>query len=316
MASSSAGATFLSRQNAAVPSGIQRDHDGRRLLQETPLEIYAVTGTRPNYLWRKWATAVWLRKQEAALALFTGGAHALIERPGRARISVEFFCASRRRARALQEIFGGTVTRLPSDWEARFFAAHKTKPLRIGRRLTIRSELGPVSETPLLLIPAGAAFGTGEHATTAMSLRLLEQVTRSSPPGWRMLDAGTGSGILALAGKRFGAGNVLAIENDPLALRTAKFNAGANRIHGIDFRVADVKEVAGRFDLITANLFSELLIRVFPRFRRCLRSDGRLILSGVLRRQELELRRALRSNGFRVLETRRRRKWIALLSSL
>src|SRR5207244_8103824 len=61
---------------------------------------------------------------------------------------------------------------------------------------------------PLLVIPASAAFGTGGHATTAMSLRLLERLTRKWEKGWSLADLGTGSGILALAAKRFGAGRV------------------------------------------------------------------------------------------------------------
>ncbi len=146
----------------------------------------------------------------------------------------------------------------------------------------------------MLIIPAGAAFGTGEHATTAMSLRLLERVTRGRPAGWRMLDAGTGSGILALAARRFGAGEVVAVDNDPRAIKTARANARSNHIRGLEFVVGDVrKQVRGKFDLIAANLYSELLAAVLPRFRRGLREDGRLILSGVLRRQERGIARGL-----------------------
>ena len=166
-----------------------------------------------------------------------------------------------------------------------------------------------------LLIPAAAAFGTGGHATTAMSLRLLERVSRPLAPGWRMLDAGTGSGILALAAARFSAGRVLAIDNDPRAVATARENAARNDIATVRFGLADVqKPINGAFDIVVANLYSELLIAVLPRFRRCLAPNGHLILSGFLRQQEPGLTRALRASGFRILETRRRGKWIALLA--
>src|SRR5213079_2251151 len=92
-----------------------------------------------------------------------------------------------------------------------------------------------------LIIPAGVAFGTGEHATTAMSLRLLEKLTRRWKPGWSIVDLGTGSGILALAGKRFGANRVIGIDNDPTAIATAKENARLNKIDNVDFRVTDVR---------------------------------------------------------------------------
>lgn len=276
-----------------------------------------MTRATPNYLWRKLTTVEWLRRNESTLADATGGTHALIERPGRQRIGVECFCDHRTVALELAARFGGTVLRLPTNWEAQFLAAHQTRPLRVGRRLTIRSEPDAGSGTAMLVIPAGAAFGTGDHATTAMSLRFLEEVTRELPRRWMMLDAGTGSGILALAGRRFGAGIVVAVDNDPNAIRTARENARANRIRGVKFVTGDIaKHTRGSFDIITANLYSELLRAVLPRFRRCLRKDGRLILSGVLRVQEPALRRALRANGFRVREVRRRGKWIALLCRL
>jgi ribosomal protein L11 methyltransferase len=131
-----------------------------------------------------------------------------------------------------------------------------------------------------------------------------------------MLDAGTGSGILALAGRRFGAGDVIAIDNDPLAIKTAKWNSRQNGIRGVKFLVGDVREISAEgYDIITANLYSELLRETLPRFRRSLRADGRLILSGVLRAQEPGLVRALHRDGFQVCETRRRGKWIALVAA-
>src|SRR5256885_576827 len=79
-----------------------------------------------------------------------------------------------------------------------------------------------------------------ENATTAMSLRLLEKLSRNCSPGWSIVDLGTGSGILALAAKRLGATRVIGIDNDPIAISTAKQNAQLNKIRGVHFRVADI----------------------------------------------------------------------------
>lgn len=131
-----------------------------------------------------------------------------------------------------------------------------------------------------------------------------------------MLDAGTGSGILALAAKCFDAAQVVAIDNDPTAISTARSNAKANGIRGVKFVVGDVgQNVDGRFEVIAANLYSELLVALFPQFRVSLSARGHLILSGVLRRQEPEVVRALRANRFRIDEARRCGKWIALRCS-
>ena len=132
-----------------------------------------------------------------------------------------------------------------------------------------------------------------------------------------MLDAGTGSGILAIAGSYLGAKKILAIDNDPIATSIARRNARANGARNIEFRTGDVlkEKLAGRFELITANLFSGILITVLPILSRHLARNGRLILSGVLRAQEPVLNHALRRNGFAASEIRRRGKWIALLAS-
>jgi ribosomal protein L11 methyltransferase len=166
---------------------------------------------------------------------------------------------------------------------------------------------------PLLVIPASAAFGTGEHATTAMSLRLLERLTRKWNDGWSLADLGTGSGILALAAKRFGAGRVTGIDIDPKAVSIAKANARLNKIDNVDFRLGDLRKwkPIGAKDIVTANLYSKLLIKILPKLKRC----NWLILSGVLRRQENELLRVLRRSHFEIVNVKRRGKWIAVLAN-
>ncbi len=279
--------------------------------------------TAQTYIWQKSVGLGWLFQNEAHLAELTAGSFTIIERPGRKRMMVESACSSRAAADRLVRIFGGQREMLPRDWLDRFRRGNATKPLRIGNRLVITNEEDPCARrepgrqapSHFLSIPAGAAFGTGEHATTAMSLRLLERVTRGLAPGWRMLDAGTGSGILALAAARFGAQSIVAIDNDPMAISAARQNARVNGIRTVRFVLGDAKQsVNGRFDIVTANLFSELLAEMLPKFSRCLAPDGWLILSGVLCQQEAGLARSLRSNGFRIQETRRRGKWIALLA--
>ncbi|MDQ6809495.1 MAG: 50S ribosomal protein L11 methyltransferase [Verrucomicrobiota bacterium] len=269
-------------------------------------------------VWRKVAGPSWLQEHAAALARATDGSYATIERPGHARLTIECFCARLAEATTLQRRLGGTIERVAAGWLERSAETHLHKPIRIGRRLVIVADRAQVKmdATPnALVIPAAAAFGTGDHATTAMSLRLLEQFSRGMSPGWDALDLGTGSGILALAARRFGASEAIGIDNDARAVRTAQENARINRIKGVRFRLGDALKVIGprRFDLITANLFSELLIRAAPVLQQQLRAGGVLIVSGILRTQEQDVAKALRRHGFRVLKVRRRGKWIAML---
>jgi ribosomal protein L11 methyltransferase len=209
-----------------------------------------------------------------------------------------------------------TIEKLRVDWLEHFAKQSSAKPLRIGSRLIV-CRTSKVESAKTIVIPAEAAFGTGDHATTAMSLRMLERITRKRADDWSMLDAGTGSGLLAIAGSCFGAKRIVAIDNDPIAVSTAQRNARRNRTPNIEFRTGDVlkQKIGGKFDVITANLFSEILIAALPIWSRRLTNDGRLILSGVLRSQERTLVTALDRNGFRAEEIKRRGRWIAILAS-
>jgi ribosomal protein L11 methyltransferase len=281
------------------------------------------SGRRQNHsmhLWRKRTKTRWWQLRSEDLTGRFRDSLAVIERPGAERVTLEISCERGAEARKLLREFGGSIERLQRDWLQHFAKQAQAKPLRIGSRLVIwrapekkRAQSGTSKARPLV-IPAEAAFGTGEHATTAMSLRFLERITRPFQPGWAMLDAGTGSGILALAGSYFGAGRVFAIDNDALACTTAKRNARANGVRNIEFVTGDVlkEKLTGRFDVITANLFSEILMEALPVWSRRIAPRGHLILSGVLRSQEAGIVRALRRHRFSVAEVHRRGKWIAL----
>jgi ribosomal protein L11 methyltransferase len=270
------------------------------------------------YIWRKFAAADWVRIRSGKLGQRYATLLAITERPGKAGALLEISCRTEKEARQLVREFGGSAKKLPGDWLANFARQARTKPLRIGSRLIIRSARGSSrkQKASTIIIPAETAFGTGGHATTAMCLRLLERVTRKRPAGWSLLDAGTGSGILAIAGGRLGAARVLAIDNDPLACAVAKRNAHTNGVRNIEFRTGDIlkQKLTAKFDIITANLFSEILISALPKWTRHLTGTGYLILSGVLRSQERALAGALRQSGFAIQETRRRGKWIAVLA--
>jgi len=266
------------------------------------------------YLWRKAADPCWLNARGEILEERARGGLVVISRPGRKRLQLEIACDSRRESQRFIREFGGRVEKLPRDWLKRFARQERTEPLRIGRRLVVTSspiKREAVSFPYSLIVPAGAAFGTGEHATTAMSLRLLEEVTRRRKPQF-VVDLGTGSGILALAASCFGAKRVVAVDIDPIAIATAETNARLNKIENVDFQLADVRSwnSARRIDIATANLFSKLLIQILPKLKR----SSCLILSGVLRTQEKEFVRALRCHKINPVEVRRRGKWIAVLA--
>jgi ribosomal protein L11 methyltransferase len=272
------------------------------------------------HLWRKLAESGWLNAHENILQARSRGRLVIISRPGRKRLQLEIACSSLNESRKLVEEFGGRTEKWPRDWQKRFADLHESKPLKIGKRLLVSNEgeaLPPRQfqhkRRSRILVPASAAFGTGEHATTAMSLRFLECLTRKWKDGWSLADLGTGSGILALAAKRLGARRVIGIDNDRKAISIAKANARLNKIDNVDFHLGDLRKwkPTGARDIIAANLYSELLIEVLPKLKRC----TWLILSGVLRTQESEFLRVLRRNNIEIVNAKRRGKWIAVLAN-
>ena len=263
-------------------------------------------------VWQRQASAAWVAANESLLEIIAGTRLAIIQRPDHARRLVQVICQRRADAEKLQHDFGGGIASLP---DGRFQISSSRTSIRVGRRLEIVSEPTPgIEKRSQLIIPAADAFGTGEHSTTAMSLRLLEETTRKFSPGGRLLDAGTGTGILALAARRLGAAEALGLDNDPRAIATARRNARLNRIGRVKFMVGDIlrfKPVA-RYEIVTANLFSELLIAALPKFRQALRPRGSIILSGILREQAPDVIAALPRVGFEVKTKRCRGKWVAL----
>ena len=270
------------------------------------------------YLWRKRAEVQWFKAHEDLLEDRADGQLVVVRKPARKRLEMEIVCRSRGDSSALLKEFGGRVEALPRNWLKRFARAD-SKPIKIAKRLvvsnvggTLASRLSRHTGRSHIVIPASLAFGTGEHATTAMSLRLLEQLTRCWNPGWSLADLGSGSGILALAAKHFGAGQVIGIDNDPAAISVAKSNARLNKIHGVTFQLGDVLKwnPTQKNDVITANLYSDLLIEILPK----LRGGGWLILSGILRSQRNELLAALQRSHFEEISIKQRGKWIAILA--
>ena len=252
------------------------------------------------YLWQRRASQQWWSENESGVRAAAGDQLVIIDQAGHKQLQLEIACKLREQARDLTKKFGGRVKKLPHDWLNRFFRQQKARPIEMRDQK--------------LIIPAAAAFGTGEHATTAMSLRLLEKLTREWRPGWSIVDLGTGSGILALAARCFGAKHVIGIDNDPVAIATAKENARLNKIRAVQFRIADVRRwrSSRQIDIVTANLFSELLIKVLPK----LKAARWMILSGILRNQERDVTRALRRHKIDVVQVRRRGKWVAILAAV
>jgi len=167
----------------------------------------------------------------------------------------------------------------------------------------------------ILRVRFGQAFGTGEHVTTQACLRLLAAHLRA---GERVIDLGTGSGILAMAASRLGAGRVLAVDDDPAALAVARTNLEANGLKGrVAFVLSDAAAacVHGPFDLALVNIGATTIETLLPDLARALAPRGRAILAGFLIEDEDRLLRAAAGHGLLLRARRRDRPWSAMVLS-
>ena len=165
-----------------------------------------------------------------------------------------------------------------------------------------------------IILDAGQAFGTGTHPTTQMCLLELQAHLAG---GDRVLDVGTGSGILAIAAARLGAGRVVAIDVNPHACRVARTNVGRNGLDRVVTVVAGTPEILGRaggFDLVLANLNSAGDAKSWlPTLSRFCRSGGKIILSGLQTPGEGAVVTALRDANLHPLDRRAQGGWITFV---
>ncbi|MDX2226303.1 MAG: 50S ribosomal protein L11 methyltransferase [Verrucomicrobiae bacterium] len=271
--------------------------------------------------WRKISGTRTLDALTAQLAHIDPQRLILSQNPPSRVIRVEVYPESRSAGLALVRKFGGKLLELtPRTWWAP--QEPRAEPLRIGTKIIVvvseeqrRVWHQKFPSRPILNIPASLAFGTGEHATTAMMLRLLGQV-----PDWeqkRFLDIGTGTGILALAARALGCRDIEAFDNDPRAIRVARENDRLNpgprrtRIPWQRLSVADFKP-RKKFDVVAANLFSDLLIAHHKRLIRALKPGGQLLLSGIFRDHVPLVLPCYRRAGLTLLTQRMQGRWCAL----
>jgi len=185
--------------------------------------------------------------------------------------------------------------------------------MEIGRRLAIVPgwESYDTKRIAITMDP-GMAFGTGTHETTSLCLEALDELVQG---GERVLDIGTGSGILAIAALKLGAGAAEGVDIDPMCVRTAGENAARNGVSD-RFRVlvGDLSDQAsGQYAIITANIVASAIIALSPNVPALLAQGGWFIASGIIDERKEEVCAALAAAGLTVAEAREKRGWVCLL---
>jgi len=162
------------------------------------------------------------------------------------------------------------------------------KPIRVSRNIVIKptwERYSPSSRDIVVEIDPGMAFGTGQHASTRMCLGAIEDLLLKDRtfPRWRMLDVGTGTGILGIAGAKLGADRVVCVDTDKKAVEIARENSEINEVcDRVEIRNKDVQSIHEPFELIVANLTAKILLKVRSHLLSLLQRNGYLIISGLI----------------------------------
>lgn len=209
---------------------------------------------------------------------------------------------------ALQSRFGCTPIEKRVSQERDWFAYLHLKPFEIAPNVWVDPTHRFKKNAVIIKMKPSAAFGTGDHPTTKLVARLMYNYLRSKDS---VLDVGCGTGILAIIAKKLGARRVVAVDNDPTAVEIAKRFSRINRVK-IDVRLSNLLEnVSERFDLVVANLTTNLVISLLEQIGKVTKSGSILIVSGIPVVDSEKIKLAAKGENFELLEEVESEGWKA-----
>jgi ribosomal protein L11 methyltransferase len=190
------------------------------------------------------------------------------------------------------------------------------KPVHISDHITVVPcwlDYEKREDELIITLDPGAAFGTGTHETTKLCLSALERYTT---PSCRMLDIGTGSGILAITSLLLGAQTADAVDIDPLSIKAAHANAALNHVENrLDVKLGNLLDTAtGQYQVITANIVADVIISMLPNIKNFMDPSSVLILSGIIKEREHDVLDAINTNQYDIIEHLNDGEWVAFVA--
>ena len=190
--------------------------------------------------------------------------------------------------------------------------------IRVSERIVIKPSFKNYSlkENEIVItIDPKMSFGTGEHQTTKLILSLLEKIVKK---GMKVLDVGSGTGILAIASVKLGASKAVAVDFDEICLENCRENCLLNQVvDSVEVLTGEIDVVAEKdFDLVLANIQKNVLIEIAEKIKSKLKENGKAILSGLLETDKQAIEDKYHSLGFGIEEVKQMDEWIAIVLSL
>lgn len=198
-----------------------------------------------------------------------------------------------------------------NSWKKYFYTQ------KISNRFVVKPtwrDYEPLEDELVIEIDPGRAFGTGTHPTTSLCIKLMEENISAQD---RVIDVGTGSGILMVAAEKLGAKEIIGTDIDPMAIEVAKENLELNKVS-----LEKAKAYAGdlisvvnedKFDVVVANILADVLLILLKDISKVVRKDGLVIFSGIIEDKLEEMKKEIESQGLEILEVKADKEWRAIL---
>ena len=192
-------------------------------------------------------------------------------------------------------------------WKEKWTVTHVTDKIAV---VPSWLEYEPKENEIIITLDPGCAFGTGTHQTTKLCMKAIEKYFKK---GDSMADIGTGSGILAICAKKFGASSVYGCDNDETVIDVCIENAGINGVNDIKFELNTADKLTEKYDFVCANILHNVLAEIMGDLKNIMKPNAKMVLSGILDEKKPVVLEAIEREGLKIIDTIHQDQWVAFV---
>ena len=192
-------------------------------------------------------------------------------------------------------------------WKEKWTVTHVTDQIAV---VPSWLEYEPKENEIIITLDPGCAFGTGTHQTTQLCMKAIEKYLKK---GDSMADIGTGSGILAICAKKFGANIVYGCDNDETVIDVCIENAGINGVNDIKFELNTADKLTEKYDFVCANILHNVLAEIMGDLKNIMKPNAKMVLSGILDEKKPVVLEAIEREGLKIIDTIHQDQWVAFV---
>ena len=192
-------------------------------------------------------------------------------------------------------------------WKEKWTITHVTERIAV---VPSWLEYQPKENEITITLDPGCAFGTGTHQTTQLCMKAIEKYLKKDNS---MADIGTGSGILAICAKKFGASSVYGCDNDDTVIDVCKENAEINNVNDIEFELNTADKLTEKYDFVCANILHNVLAEIMGDLKNIMKPSAKMVLSGILDEKKPVVLDAINKHGLKIIETLTQDQWVAFV---